>query len=85
MPLCLLNPLPSNGRRPIENERINVMLNGKRTYVVAGAIIALGIVRLIGGDLTGAADVVNGINTILGGLGLAFLRMGVASGPANGK
>lgn len=50
------------------------MLNGKKTYLAAIGIIILGI----GGFLTGDLTLVEAVRTILEGLGLGAVRIGIS-------
>lgn len=50
------------------------MLNGKKTYTAAGAIVLLAAGAYLNGDLTWQQSVLNGLQ----GLAMIFLRMGMA-------
>ena len=54
-------------------------LNGKKTYLVSGMMIATSILNLITGDLSLIEFVSSPhLNTLLEGLGLGTLRAGVS-------
>ena len=54
-------------------------LKGKKTYIIAGLMVLVGLVQLLGGDLTLSEFIAsNDLRIILEGLGIGFLRAGVA-------
>lgn len=50
------------------------MLDGKKTYIVAGGVVMAAVASLLTGDATLSEAIVRALE----GLGLATLRMGVA-------
>lgn len=53
------------------------LLQGKKSYIIAAAIILTALGAFLNGDVT----LVQAIETVLAGLGLASLRAGIAGGP----
>lgn len=54
-------------------------LPGKKTYIIAAAMLVVGIVNMLTGETTGWAMIMENSEILLEGLGLAGLRKGVAS------
>ena len=53
-------------------------LQGKKTYVIAGLMVLVGVVNMLTGDPAGGLDLVwEQAQVILAGLGFAALRAGV--------
>lgn len=50
------------------------MLAGKKTYIVAFAMLVVGVVEMLTGDATGWAMIAENAEIILVGLGLSGLR-----------
>ena len=54
-------------------------LQGKKTYLIAGLMVLVSMLRLITGDMILAEFVTSDhVNTLLGGVGLGTLRAGVS-------
>ena len=53
------------------------LLRGKKTYIVAALMIAVGVVNALAGDAAGWNTVWEQAQIVLTGLGLAGLRAGV--------
>ena len=52
-------------------------LPGKKTYIVAAAMLVVGVVNMLTGDATGWGMIASNSEILLEGLGLAGLRKGV--------
>jgi hypothetical protein len=52
-------------------------LRGKKTYIVAGLMLLVGVVQAFSGDASGWPMLMDNAQIILTGLGLAGLRAGV--------
>jgi hypothetical protein len=54
-------------------------LKGKKTYIIAGLMVAASLIHLLSGDMS-LADFVTSehLNTLLEGVGLGTLRAGVS-------
>jgi hypothetical protein len=50
------------------------ILSGKKTYIVAVAMLVVGLVNMLTGDVTGWAMIAENSEIILTGLGLSGLR-----------
>ncbi len=54
-------------------------LKGKKTYLVAGGMVFIGVVKLAVGDMTLVDFLMSGdLQLLLEGLGIGFLRAGVS-------
>lgn len=54
-------------------------LSGKKTYIIAGNMVMIGLVQLLTGDMSLVEFVASdSVRIILEGLGLGFLRAGVS-------
>ena len=57
-------------------------LDGYKTYIVSGFMIAIGLSQLLGLDIGGVEVTTDPITLIMEGLGLGALRRGVATSQA---
>ena len=53
-------------------------LPGKKTYIIAAAMLVVGVVNMLTGEATGWAMIMENSEILLEGLGLGALRKGVA-------
>ncbi len=54
------------------------MLKGKKTYIIAVLMLAVGVVEMLTGEAAGMQMVMDNALVLLNGAGLATLRAGVA-------
>lgn len=59
------------------------VLSGNKTYIVAGVMVVLGLLNAVGITIPGVQLPNDWVVQVLGGLGLASLRAGVAKGPTS--
>lgn len=60
-------------------KQIKDWLSGRKTYVIAGGMVAIGLVKLVVGDMSLVDFLMSGdLQLLLEGLGIGFLRAGVA-------
>jgi len=52
-------------------------LAGKKTYLIAALMCAVGVINMLTGDASGMQMVMDNAMTLLAGLGLGTLRAGV--------
>jgi len=57
-------------------------LKGKKSYIVACLLIAVGVVKIVTGDATGWEAIMQNIDVILAGTGVAAIKAAVVKGPA---
>jgi len=58
-------------------------IKGKKTYLVAGLLILVGLVQALSGEVGAWQGIMDNALILLNGLGLATLRAGVAAGPSD--
>lgn len=59
-------------------DKIKKSISGKKTYIVAGLMVCVGLIQCVSGELTLVEFVSSSyLQTILQGLGLITLRVGV--------
>lgn len=58
-------------------------IKGKKTYLVAGLLILVGLVQALSGEASAWQGVLDNVLILLNGLGLGFLRAGIAGGPSD--
>jgi|6_EtaG_2_1085325.scaffolds.fasta_scaffold00486_15 hypothetical protein len=57
-------------------------IKGKKTYLVAALLVLVGLVNALSGEIGAWQGVMDNALILLNGLGLGFLRAGIASGPS---